>query len=60
VAAEPRLQDKESRQGKMRAIIKQSNKGYRHSNEGRRLLLNLYRKYAHYAQARKHEGEAES
>jgi hypothetical protein len=44
----------------MRAIIKQLNKGYRHSNEGRRLLLNLYRRHTYYTQARKHEGEVES
>jgi hypothetical protein len=45
VPQEPRLQGKESRQGRVRATTNQPNKGSRHTDEGQILSLSLYRRH---------------
>jgi predicted ATPase len=60
---EPRLQGKESRQGRVRATAKQPNNQTDNaymSNEGLNLSLSFYRIYNHYTRTYKHTGEVES
>jgi hypothetical protein len=51
---------KKTRQDKIRAIIKQLNKGFRNVNEGRKLSLCYYKRHIHCTQTHRQEGEAES